>query len=272
MGKIFEYQQALLKIQDSQTVEVFATELGKGGVAFLKELQEAGIEKLKVTDALTQTDKEQFLKHLQKAHAAATPRKKISVFLDPEWNQLIRRVARQENGAEFDALTYLFDVVLIDEEIDPKFQKLINLIVAKCVLTGALPLKKIGRPKTDDPDSIGLKAAYQYWEMVDSGETYEEAVRKLSDHFHKSERHIMRLIAKHKKTVGETLEMRDIKRSYNDCMRQLYSKNPNTFDMYTKMIAPKIPLPDLSFDDYTEHLELLIQTLAASCKQLTKKI
>ena len=272
MGKIFEYQQALLKIQDSQTVEVFAKELGKSPAVFLKQLKEAGIEKLKVTDTFTLADKHQFLKYLQKSHAPLTKRKKISVVLDPEWNRLIRRVARQDNGAEFDALTYLCEVVFADETVEPKFQKLINLIVAKCVLAGALPLKKIGRPKTDGLDSIGLNAAYQYWKMMDSGETYEVAVRKLSDHFHKSERHIMRLIAKHKKIVGETLEIRDKKRSHNDLMQRFSSENPNAFNKVMITMTPEIPLPDLTLDDGIEHLELLIQTLAANCKQLTKKI
>ena len=275
MSKISDYQKALRKKKeedDKQTVEELAVELMKKPGHLLKQLKEAGIQKSKASDVLTLRDKNQLLKHLQNLHRLKVPRKKITSQVAAETNKLIRRVAQEENGAEFEALNYFLGTVLVGEKIVPDFQKLINLIVAKSVLVGALPMQKLGRPKVEKLDAIGLQAASRYWEMIDSGVSYDEAVQKLSTEFHKSERHIMRLIAPHKKTVGETPEKRATHRSWNNIMREFYMSHPNFSNSFAKMFEPKIPVPDFTDDDCMEHLEEMILELATRAQSLTKKI
>lgn len=279
MSKISDYQKALREKEKeeedkdkSQTVGDFAVELAKKPSDLLKQLKKAGVQKTKATELLTWEEKSQLLKYLQGLNRKKVPRKKISIKLDPETMKLIRRVAGQENGAEFDALKYLLGAVVVGENIDPDFQKLINVIVAKSVLVGALPMQKLGRPKVEKLDAIGLQAASRYWEMIDSGVSYDEAVQKLSSEFHKSERHIMRLIAPHKKTVGETPEKRATHRSWNNMMREFYMSHPNFSNSFAEMFEPKIPVPDFTDDDCMEHLEEMILELATRAQPLTKKI
>ena len=163
-------------------------------------------------------------------------------------------------------------MVISGDNIDPVVQRLVNLIVAKAVIVGALPLEKLGRPKSGDLDSIGRDAAQLYWEMIDSGIGYQEAVEAVSSKFHKSERHIMRLVAKHKKDIGDTLEERSRGRKWNEVMWDRCREHPGTLDRFKAMYEPKIPYPDLELADYLDHLEALTHELAASIKPLTKKI
>jgi hypothetical protein len=131
-------------------------------------------------------------------------------------------------------------------------------------------MEKLGRPKRDELDSIGLSAAHQYWEMIDSGHSYQEAVEKLSEELHKSERHIMRLISKHKKSVGETLEIRCKNRQWHQLMREIYSK-PGAMEGFKSMYEPRVPMPNFNVDDYLEHLDEMTQKLVANSKPLTRK-
>jgi|GEM_PF-4138685 hypothetical protein len=272
MSKISDYLNALREKKEGdekQTVGELAVELMKKPAHLLKQLKEAGVQKSKASDFLTSKDKGRLLKHLQDLHFPKVPRKKITIQVDPATNKLIRRVAQEENGAEFEALNYFLGAVLAGEKIVPDFQKLINLIVAKSVLIGALPMQKLGRPKVEKLDSIGLEAAHRYWNLIDSGVAYEEAVQMLSSEFHKSDRHIMRLIAPHKKTVGETSEDRRKKRNLNNFLQPI---NPNSFSQYKKLFEPKIPVPNFTDDDYFEHLDELVEELASRAQPLTKKI
>jgi hypothetical protein len=272
MSKISDYKKALREKEeedDKQTVGEFALELMKKPAHLIKQLKEAGVQKSKVSDVLTSKDKNQLLKHLQNLHRSKAPRKKITIQVDPETNKLIRRVAQKENGVEREALYYFLDAVLVGEKIVPDFQKLINLIVAKSVLIGALPTQKLGRPKVEKMDSVGLEAAHRYWNLIDSGVPYEEAVQVLSSEFHKSDRHIMRLIAPHKKTVGETSKDRRKNRERNCVFQPI---NLNSFNQYKELVDPNIPVPNFTDDDYFEHLDELVEELASRAQPLTKKI
>jgi hypothetical protein len=275
MSKISDYQKTLRKKEEEdykQTVEEFALELMQKPAHLLKWLKEAGVQKSKASDVLTSKDKNKLLKHLQNLHTSEVLCKKITIQVDPEVNKLIRRVAEQENGAEYDALNYFLGAVVVGEKIVPNFQKLINLIVAKSVLIGALSIQKLGRPKVEKLDSIGLEAAQRYWRLIDSGVAYQDAVQQVSIEFHKSDRHIMRLIAPHKKTVGETPELRTANRSWNNMMYGMHMRNPNSFDRYKKIFEPKIPVPEFTNEDFMEHLEKKILQLASHAQSLTKKI
>ena len=129
MSKISDYLNALREKKEGnekQTVGELAVELMKKPAHLLKQLREAGIQKSKASDVLTLKDKNQLLKHLQNLHLSKVPCKKITIQVDPATNKLIRRVAQEENGAEFEALNYFLGAVLVGEKIVPDFQKLIK--------------------------------------------------------------------------------------------------------------------------------------------------
>jgi hypothetical protein len=273
MSKISEYLAALRLKEaelEAQTVGQFASKLRKSSAVLLEQLKKAGLSKQHASDILTDRDKEKFLTQLQKSHRSKGPRKKIEVTIDSEGKKIIRRVSAKENGAEFSALEYMLGMVLGGHKIDPDLQQLINLIVAKAIIFGALPLQTRGRPKRKELDSIGRAAAEKYWEMVDSGSSYELAVETVSAKFHKSERHVMRLIAPHKKSIGESLEQRITNRIFWEMRGKLHTEN-SFFEQYQTLFGPKIPSPDFTNDDYRDHLDEMIQQLAANSKPLTKK-
>ncbi len=240
------------------------------------QLAEAGITKTAATDVITSSDKSKLLKWLQVHHSDGKPRKKITVTHDPFEHRLIRAVAEQKNGAEYEALEYLLSAVIRGEKLPPSMQELINVLVAKCLLYGALPLKKLGRPKARGGlNSVGLKAAELYWGLVDSGVSYQEAVVIVSAEIHKSERHVMRLIAEQKNTVGDTPEKRQAYRKFWDLQRKWFAERSSYCDAsseYAELFAPPIPPPDLNTEDYLEHLGELIERIASTVQPLTKKI
>ena len=274
MSKISEYQERLRQAtaeRERQSVADFASELKKTPEALLMQLRDAGVMKASVDDVLTLKDKHSLLTHLQGASSSKPKRKKIVLTTESHEKKLARSVAQQVNGAEFEVLQEFAGSVIFGDSINPNLQSLVNLIVAKAVLVGAMPPAKLGRPKRDELDAIGLQAAQLYWEMIDSGIGYQEAVDTVSGKFHKSERHIMRLIANHKNAVGDTLEERTGKRKWYEIMRDMYKEHPGALDRFKAMIEPKIPFPDLELGDYLEHLEEQVQELAASIKPLTIK-
>ncbi len=117
----------------------------------------------------------------------------------------------RESGAEYDVLRALAETILLGGAVTPIFQKKVNAIIAKAVLNGALPKKRMGRPKLD---SIGLKIAAMYFELMDQGTGYSESVAQVATAFHKDESHIMRLVKANKSKLGETPEERVEKRQY----------------------------------------------------------
>lgn len=276
MSKISDYQkqvhsknaEATTKA-DQQSVSEFALELRKETDTLLLQLQHAGIAKVSGSDTLTNADKAALLSYLQSQHCSKEPRKKITVSIESEEQVLMRRAVKKENGAEFEALRHFAATVLFGNPVDPTFQKVVNLILAKAVFIGALPLERLGRPKGDEGDSIGLEAAHRYWGLIDSGVGYDQAVATLGEEFHKSERHLMRLISTHKRAIGDTPEIRAKNRIQNEMLLRL---GPVNLDHYVKVFEPNMQVPELDLDDCLEHLEKLISELAADVKPLTRKI
>lgn len=249
----------------------FAKELRKPPEVLLEQLRDAGIAKKSASAKLTQSDKSALLRYLQNQHATSGRRKKITVVIDSEERKLARRVASQENGAESEALKWFARLVVFGSPIDPLFQDLVNLILAKAVIVGALPMDKRGRPKREALESIGLEVAHRYWELMDAGAGYPETVEMLAQAFSKSERHIMRLVAKHKGSVGETPEIRQARRQWQQAMDDMYGDNPESMGDLFRHMGP-IPLVELSFDEGLLRLEERITQLAARSVPLTKKI
>lgn len=256
---------------DSQSVRDFAKELRKPPEVLLEQLRDAGIAKKSASAKLTQADKSALLLYLQNQHATSGRRKKITIVIDSEERKLARRVGSHENGAESEALKRFAELVVFGSPIDPLFQDLVNLILAKAVIVGALPMDKRGRPKRDALESIGLEVAHRYWDLMDAGAGYPETVEMLAQAFSKSERHIMRLVAKHKGSVGETPEIRQSGRSWERLMHEIYRGNPESIGDLYQCLGP-MPLAELSFDEGLLRLEERINELAARSVPLTKKI
>lgn len=125
----------------------------------------------------------------------------------------LKALSTNENGADYHILEILMGSVLQGREIDPDFQKVANAIVAQSILCDGLPPKKRGRPK-DGSENIGISVAAQYYEMIDAGVGYANAVEKIAADFHKDERHIMRIVKANKHWIGETKERRDSNRKW----------------------------------------------------------
>lgn len=275
MSKISEYQAALRKLAEEQekqtTVADFARELKKTTGAMLIQLREAGIAKSGATDVVGAADKHKLLKWLQKKHEPRLPRKKIKITVDPIERKLTRAVAEGTNGAEFEVLELLMSSVLWGQKMPPRLQKVANIIVAKSILIGALPLRKLGRPKLEGLDKTGLSAARLYFNLVDSGSKHEAAAAAVANKICKSERHAMRLVAKHKKEIGETLEQRKAKRDRAKILMPIKGFE-DSVSHYARAFEPEILAPELTLDDCLEHLDELADALAAKAKPLTKKI
>lgn len=276
MSKISEYLEAiaLRRANESfQTVADFAKDLNKPPDVLLEQLRGAGVSKASDEDQMTEKDKELFLKHLQKAHLPKGRRKKITLTIESEAQRLFRAAARKDNGAEWDCLKTFTDTLLIGGDIDPDLQRLVNLIVAKAFVSQALPMKKRGRPKSDELEELGRKVAQDYWDMRDKGMGYSEAVTRLVDLVHKDERHIMRLIEKHKASIGLTLEERRKKREWAATLARMYSESGrDPLQFYRNLSLKTDPEPDFAFEDYVDHFDELIRQESEARKPLTKKI
>jgi hypothetical protein len=128
-------------------------------------------------------------------------------------DRALEALADNENGAEYEILKQLAETLLSGEQVAPMFQVVVNAIVAKAVLCGRLPLKKRGRPESID----GVNAcdvAIRYFELVDNGCSYEDAVTQVADSLHKDKRHVMRLVKAGKQSIGSTPEQRMQKREW----------------------------------------------------------
>lgn len=118
------------------------------------------------------------------------------------------------NGADFYVLELFSALVSCGHEINPDFQRIANIIVAKSVLSGSLPSKNPrGRPKDED-NGISRSIAWDYYALLDSGLNSEDAANKLSMQYHKSPRHIMRFLKLGKHYLSNTKERRELDRQY----------------------------------------------------------
>ena len=125
----------------------------------------------------------------------------------------MRSIYENDDGADREALVLYASLVVNGQTIEPDFQKLINVLITQAVLSNKLPPKKLGRPKDESKHSPFI-VAYRYFEMLDAGVSYANAVDQLSKEFHKDERHLMRLVSAGKKELGETLERRQLMREW----------------------------------------------------------
>lgn len=264
MGKITDYFEQCRQDEEerkrNQTVATYAKELNKSSEILLSQLHNAGIKKESETDQLTEADKEALLRYLQKSHGGGgRARKKITLSykVESKEQRLMKAVAAQENGAEWECLQHLMECVFSGRAIDPEFQAVINLIVAKSFVYQALPVKKLGRPKSQKTDDLGREITQEYWDSRDSGASYSEAVQRLAERFHKDERHIMRLTEKHKASVGLTFEEREEKREWATLRRQaFYLARSSPLDSYLSTIFEILGSPlEFEPDDYIEYFD-----------------
>lgn len=279
MSKISDYIRAIKdhfnridEARQSQTVGEFANELRKPVDSLLEQFRFAGIHK-QANDAVTDADKETFLAYLQNVHGTDTAgRKSITLKAVSEADPLWRAVVLNEHGAELEALWQFAEHVIWEQPIAPDFQRLVNLLLAKSIVKGALPNMKRGRPKSESVEQLGEKVAQAYWDMRDSGLSYAETVAWLSERVHKDERHIMRMVEANKGLVGETIEARANNRKLKSLLRAIYDKGRegSYLSLLSQTLPPDLEQPDFQEQDYIDHLDELIQAEAASKGLLTR--
>lgn len=292
MSKIADYfeQQEKERVKeqeqrDKQTVADFAKELKKTPDTLLSQLRDAGVQKNSEIDRITEADKQALLKFLQRTHGAKTSRKRITLEkatgpCESEEDRRLKAVAEQANGAEWECLEYFAGEVIGGHKIDRDLQRVINLIIAKSFICEALPIKKLGRPKSQEIDNIGKEISQEYWNLRDRGTSYSEAVGQLADKFHKDERHVMRFVEKHKKSVGLTFEDRQRKREWAAMMRNFYGlirrtdpivSTPDALVLpenylswaYTAFMQSP-PVPEFTGEDYVQYFdEQIVKTVKA---------
>jgi len=274
MSKISKYIQAVRdhlknaeeerqRQRERETVADFAIELRKPIQTLLDQLKAAGIEKVQ-GDRISESDKQALLRYLQNLHRPPQEKRK-RITVRPalsEAEKLWAAVAKDENGAAWEALDYFAEQVIWDQPTKSELQRLVNLIVAKSVLEGTLPNMKRGRPKSDDTEKVSREVAQTYWDMRDAGKSYAETVAWISEQIHKDERHVMRLVESQKKWVGETLEARERERKWQSLMRRI-PINREGASSYFDELLPKFPEelqhPNFEFEDYIDHLEEMIR-------------
>lgn len=280
MSKISEYLKSLgkhYKIMGTVTsVEALAEDLCRAVPDLIEHFKSAGITKYP-GDTVSAKEQADLRKHLRKQHDNPHLRQ-IEIRLEPESQKNLRAVATGENGAEWDTLKSFTESIVFGRAVDPLMQRLVNIIIARSFIKGALPSMRRGRPKSDETERLGEEIARAYWDMRDSGMGYAEAATELSAKYHKDERHIMRSVEKHKSAIGNTLEDRNRKRRWEGLLRDVYigpTAEGQPHSVYQSLLQSReIPpeLVDFQFDrnDCLEHLEELIEKEAAKLPPLTR--
>lgn len=261
MSKLTEILDSFRLEQDAKsrrTVTQFAEELGKDVGIVLEQFSEAGIVFSGPDDEVLSTHRQKLLDWLKVKHRSRS-KKKIEIRRNLDFSPYgcaWRAVAGGENGAEWDCLNEFAGAVILGADIHPHQQRLINLIVAKAVIQGALPLKRVGRPKESRTDDLAMAVSTEYWELLDSGRTSVEAVECLAAKFHKTERQIFRYIEANKPSFGDTKEARDQKR---ELFKLMASFGDLGSDPLASMSAMSLPdLSSLTGEDYLDHLDEVI--------------
>ncbi len=262
MTKISDYLAQLRSMDDQRvdaTVAEFADELNKPVDVLLSQFRAAGVSLEGADSPVSEDDKEALLDHFRSLHAPAEgSRKRIRIETRAE--RSYRAVAGAANGAEWDVLWEFASEVVWEQPIDPLLQRLVNLIVAKAVLVGGLPPARRGRPVAEGAQEFGRDLAEDYWAMRDNGVPYKAAIGELSARHHKDERHLSRIIKEHTRWVGETRIERDRKRQWWALMAELHAKHgPSPYLIRLKELTESPPLPELSLQDYLDHLSELLE-------------
>ncbi|MFY7913206.1 MAG: hypothetical protein ACOVPA_00870 [Rubrivivax sp.] len=262
MTKISDYLAQLRRMDEQRratTVAEFAAELDRPVDTLLSQFRAAGVSLEGVDSSVSEGDKQALLSHLRGTHTPTEGgRKRIRIETRAE--RSYRAVAGAENGAEWDVLQEFASEVVWEQPIDPLLQRLVNLIVAKAVLVGSLPPARRGRPVAEDAQQFGRDLAEDFWAMRDSGVPYKDAIGELSARHHKDERHLSRIIKEHTRWVGETRDKRDRQRQMWSWIAEVLAKHgPNPYRNSLMAAIETPPLPELSLDDYLDHLSELLE-------------
>lgn len=261
MTKISDYLAQLRRMEEQRratTVAEFADDLDKPVDTLLSQFHAAGVSLEGADSPVSEEDKEALLDHLRSLHAPAEgTRKRIRIETRAE--RSYRAVAGAANGAEWDVLWEFASDVVWEQPIDPLLQRLVNLIVAKAVLVGGLPPARRGRPVAEGAQDFGRDLAEDFWAMRDSGVPYRAAIGELSARHHKDERHLSRIIKEHTKWGGETRIERDRRRQWWSLMAEMNARHgPSPLNRLMAAIETP-PLPELSLQDYLDHLSQLLE-------------
>jgi acetoin utilization deacetylase AcuC-like enzyme len=246
------------EMRSRRTVAEFANELNKDVALILKQFAEAGIVFSGADDEVLEVHKSKLLSWLKSQHPSQR-KKKITIVKNPDFSpygRAWRAVSADENGAEWDCLNEFAAAVVFGEPIHPDHQRLVNLVVAKAVIQGALPLRRVGRPVETRTNELAMKVAMAYWDLLDSGSSSSEVVEYLSAKFHKTERQIFRYVQANRKSFKESKDARDKERRLFELMASL--GNPKKVDWVSPYELPTPDLTSMTDQDYLDHLHELI--------------
>jgi len=120
--------------------------------------------------------------------------------------------------SEFNVLVALSASLLSGARIEPAFQALANAVIAKALIGGQLPRKQDGRRAGSLPGGTlsydEVAVAGDFFDLVDGGETTENAVEILSEKYAKSGRQILRIVGKGKVWHGDSPAAREQERRF----------------------------------------------------------
>ena len=122
------------------------------------------------------------------------------------------------HGAEFDVLKVLARAVLHGESLDPAFQAVVNALMAKVVFSEKLPSKAMGR-KMGSGRIDSWEVANDFYDMRDSGISYDQTVQALAQKHNMEESNVPKLASENKQSVGST----KAERKFNRMIRKAIS-------------------------------------------------
>lgn len=269
MSKITEILERFRIEQEAKsrcTVAQLAQELNKDVRLLLEQFADAGVLFSGADDEVLEEHKRKLLDWLKGQHFPRSE-KKITLSRSPKvspFENAWKAVAANENGAEWDFIVQFSGDVILGHEIDPDQQRLANLIFARAVVLGTLPLKRVGRPSERRADELTHSVAREYWEKVDSGCSSAEAVNYLSSKFHKTERQIFRYVSANKSSIWRGKEGREQERELFRFMASSREQNPDSFAQQYAL-----HLPDMSSVAPEDCLDHLDEVIAIEAKRFT---
>lgn len=95
------------------------------------------------------------------------------------------------------ALALLCELVLTHCEVNPAFQKLVNVVMTKALIHDKLPSKKMGRPKGTEHSHEQIAA--DYYDGVDRGEDPDVVLNHLADEYEMSAEYIEKSVIENAK-------------------------------------------------------------------------
>lgn len=126
----------------------------------------------------------------------------------PEAEALLAFVSG-ENGADRRVLELVAKAVIDGFDVNPHIQRVANVLLAKALLDGRLPVKASGRPKQETTSLKGVEITNRFYELLDGGMRRDDALIEAADYFKVEPRQVERAVERYRWLVGHFLEDRE---------------------------------------------------------------